>query len=81
MNDTNLIPISLQIARRRRRRIRAWGISAMAALLLLCVPVVFDQYFRVEASRLAAQNEKLEEVLTGLRQQLASTSHFPGHSP
>lgn len=72
MNDTNLIPMPLRIARGRRRRIKAWGISVMAALLLLCIPVVFDQYLRVEASRLAAQNEKLGGILTGLQQQLAT---------
>ena len=44
----------------------------MAALLLLCIPVIFDQYLRVEASRLSAQNEKLAGVLVELRQKLAT---------
>ncbi len=72
MNDTNLIPTPLRIARSRRRRIKAWGVTVMAALLLLCIPVVFDHYLRVEASRLGSQNEELGGVLTGLRQQLAT---------
>lgn len=72
MNDTNLIPMPLRIARGRRRRLKAWGLAVMAALLLLSTPIVFDQYLRVEASRLGTQNEKLAGVLTGLRQQLAT---------
>ena len=72
MTDINLIPMPLRITRGRRRRLKAWGLSVMAALLLLFLPVVFDQYLRVEASRLAAQNNELEGTLTGLRQQLAT---------
>lgn len=72
MNDTNLIPVPLRIARSRRRRIKAWSVTVMAALFLLCIPVVFDHYLRVEASRLGTQNEELGGVLTGLRQQLAT---------
>jgi len=72
MNDTNFIPMRLRITRGRRRRVKAWGVSVTAALILLCIPVVFDQYLRVEASRLETQHERLGGVLTGLRQQLAT---------
>lgn len=72
MNDTNLIPMSLRIVRGRRRRLKAWGIAVTAALLLLCLPVVFDRYLRVEASRLVARKEKLGGAVAGLRQELTT---------
>lgn len=72
MNDINLIPMPLRMARARRRRIKGWSVCVVAAVLILCIPILFDQYRRVEAAQLATRNGKLVQALTGLRQQLAA---------
>ena len=72
MNDINLIPRPLRMARSRRRRIKGWSVCVVAALIILCIPILFDQFRRVEAARLATQKEELVQIVSGLRHQLAA---------
>lgn len=72
MIDTNLIPKPLQFARFRRRRIKGWTLIILAAGLVLCIPLIFEQYLQAEVSRLRLQDDQMKKRLAGQRVKLAT---------
>jgi hypothetical protein len=74
MTVINLIPASVQRARRQRRHIHWWAATALTALTAAAVMGALEWYRTVEAERLRGQSAELHDQLDSVRTDLRTLS-------
>ncbi len=72
MNRLNLIPEPMQLVRMRHRLAKRWSVCVLVAAFVLVVPLLVDQYRKVEAARLRIESAALRTQLASHRATLAT---------
>ncbi len=70
MPVVNLIPGAVQLARRRRDRLRSWAAAAFVAMAAVAVAGGLEGYRRLQAGGLRTQGEQLRLQLEAARDEL-----------
>jgi len=74
MIELNLLPLEVQLAGARRRRIRQWSAAAVVAAMIAAIPFGMDTMRRLRADDLRGQNDALQSELTSTRTELRTLS-------
>ncbi len=75
MISVNLIPDTLLLIQTRRRHMKGWALSALAAGCVLAVSFGIDWTRRLEAAELHEQSHRLQTQLTRTRTELRSLTN------
>lgn len=74
MTTINLIPLTRQIARTRRRHMKVWAVAATVAAAILAVPMVHQGMQRAEAAHLRTRYDQQLAHIQALRSQVRAAS-------